>query len=514
LARHHLAPISGSIDAADATPLAAAWRELREETTLTPTSLSLLRQGKPYTFSDASVGREWTIYPFAFRLRSRKEGGKGEAGITIDWEHDGWGWHDPLSVTDDAGFGGVPRLAESLRRVWFEVDLGSHAGAVLQAGLDRLREDHQSGARQLAGVALEALRDVIRALDAHDAPEAWWVKVRLAAWHIWKNGRESMGAAVMSVLLDALRSIEETLRQHQEHPDSNHSVKWRDAVVDDLERRLALRATTAANPVTEAFTTYLRGEFASTLDAGAPVRVLTLSESSTIAHCLRHMVQKAGVRLDLRVLESRPLFEGVSLAGNLVREISSDAGQRPGTVPSPKEGRKAGAAAAPRLSVTVYTDASAGLAAEGVDVVLIGADRISASGAVSNKTGTLPAILSAKHVAPSVKTVVLGESEKVAPPGSPGEHVVEDNSPDQLVRAWKSDFNSARVRDAASSLSAAMDDAGTEAAEVAVRNIFFEWVPPALVDIYVTEFGVWTVEEIQRHSERLGAEQERLFGDL
>ncbi|OXV11839.1 hypothetical protein Egran_00400, partial [Elaphomyces granulatus] len=133
--RHRLAPISGSISNADPSPLHAAWREIREETTLTPASLALFRQGKEYSFRDPSVNREWTIYPFAFRLKSKAEGGLGEDGIQTDWEHEAWGWYDPDTVVDEDSFGGVPRLKESLRRVWFESDLGRNAERVLAAGL-------------------------------------------------------------------------------------------------------------------------------------------------------------------------------------------------------------------------------------------------------------------------------------------------------------------------------------------------------------------------------------------
>ncbi len=492
-----MAPISGTIDRDDASPLAAAWRELHEETTLDAGSLQLLRQGKPFVLADPSVGREWTIHPFAFRLKTVREGGKGEEGICIDWEHEGWGWHDPLSVEDTAVFGGVPRLAESLRRVWFEKDLGEAAGAVLARGLATLRDDHQSGARQLAGVALGILKDVVRALEAHEPSDEWWVKVRFAAWHIWKNGREAMGAAIMSVLLDALRSIEDALRLRQENPESAHSVVWRDVVVGELERRIALRATSAADPVSDAFIRYLETHFSSRRAENKPVAILTLSESSTIAHCLRRLALESSFGLDIRFLESRPLFEGVSLAGSLARDIRSETA---GDVKTASE-----------VKLTIYTDASAALAAEDVDVVLIGADRIAASGAVSNKTGSLPAILSAKHVSPAVRAVVLGESEKIAPPEDPKEHVVEDNGPAQIVQAWNSDFNSDRVRSAAATLTGPVGEAGPY---VQIRNVFFEWVPPELVDIYITEFGAWTVDDIGKRSRELGAERDRLFTDL
>ena len=55
---------------------------------------------------------------------------------------------------------------------------------------------------------------------------------------------------------------------------------------------------------------------------------------------------------------------------------------------------------------------------------------------------------------------------------------------------------------------------GFDGVGVQVRNVFFEWVPPRLVDVYVTEHGRWTVEDISRHSARLGGEQERLFKHL
>lgn len=107
--QHKLAPISGSVERRDSNaPLATALREIREETALDPPSdLQLLRQGKPYAFADESVGREWIVHPFAFRLKSNEEGGKGEEGIATDWEHEGWEWHDPLLVEDSDEFGGV-----------------------------------------------------------------------------------------------------------------------------------------------------------------------------------------------------------------------------------------------------------------------------------------------------------------------------------------------------------------------------------------------------------------------
>ncbi|KAF3761422.1 nagb/rpia/CoA transferase-like protein [Cryphonectria parasitica EP155] len=518
---HRWAVVSGSIDPEDPSPLAAAWREIREETTLTSSSLELMRQGKSYVLPDESIGREWTIHPFAFRLKDPSEGGRGENGITLDWEHEDWAWYDPMDIEDSESFGAVPRLAESLRRVWFEKDLGVDAGAVLTNGLERLKNDHQSGARQLAGAALEILRDIILKMDAQQSTDEWWTKVRFAAWHIWKNGRESMGAAILSALLAALKGMEETFQRAKQDGtwSGSSSIEWRAASIEELNRRIAARED-AASKVSVALVNFLREQFATQEASGRPVKMLTLSESSTISHALERVIADTGLQLDLRILESRPLFEGVSLASSLIRAAGAWSSQASAShdAEAQKDSRVPPIS---KLQVTLYTDASAALASEGVDIVLLGADRIAESGAVSNKTGSLPAVLSARHTSSKAKIVVLGETEKVAPSGAACAHVVEDNAPTQLYRAWLAGHNSERIQSAAAgtvSNSLGSENAvatqpgpGEPAAHVGIRNIVFEWVPPELIHVYITEQGVWEIGDIHALSETLATEEERLF---
>lgn len=151
-----------------------------------------------------------------------------------------------------------------------------------------------------------------------------------------------------------------------------------------------------------------------------------------------------------------------------------------------------------------------------MDIVLIGADRVAETGAVSNKTGSLPVILSAKHVSPKAKIVIVSETEKVATPGAAAAHVVENNDPAQLMHAWTAGFNSERIRNAAGTIPSVHDahKGSNGAVEVRVRNVFFEWVPPDLVDIYITERGQLTVTDIAKHSETLGTEEEKFFRDI
>ncbi|KAL1961673.1 hypothetical protein VTN77DRAFT_1348 [Rasamsonia byssochlamydoides] len=497
---HRLAPISGSIDPNDPVPLATAWRELQEETTLDPSSLTLFRKGKEYSFGDPDIGREWTVYPFGFRLKSKEEGGRGEEGIRTDWEHEGWEWHDPdavLAVTDEEAFGGVPRLKESLRRVWFEGDFGpqSTAGRTLAAGLERLQTDHESGSRQLAAIALGVFRETIVEMGGPDGGdiEAWWEKVRMAAWHLWKNGRESMGAPILNALIAALVDIEPIVL------DTEGKENKRDRILAAIDRLIEKRKTTTAR-VSDAFASYIQRNVLEKKE-NESLTILTLSASSTIRDCIVHAAIASEAQfVDLRVLESRPLYEGVTIASSILSDFRSRSD-------------------APRIHISIYTDASAALASGGVDIFLLGADRISADGAVSNKTGSLPAILSARCVSPSTKIVVLSELEKVAEPGDPHAHVVEENNPEEVIQAWR--HNGVKGLNVIDESLKTQAQAETEQkdvkATVSVKNIYFEWVQPEMIngfDAYVCEEGVRTVSEIQERSTWVGRQIERFFGRL
>ncbi|KAI3328738.1 hypothetical protein F4824DRAFT_482480 [Ustulina deusta] len=474
--QHKLAPCSGSVEEGDASPLDTALREIREETTLPASSLDLLRVGKPYSFIDESISREWSINPFAFRLKEVAEGGKGEEGITLDWEHEGIEWFDPMQVDGSDEFGGVPRLIESLRRVWPEYDLGLDAGRILTEGLQRLRDDHEHGARELAGIAVSTLRDVVRQmLLSHAIDESEWSKVRMAAWHICQS-RPSMGAAITSAIVKALDAIRAAYTSDMAAANKPQQI------IQALDQQLAQRGS-MTDRICQSFTNYIR---LNVLRGGEPkstISVLTLSSSSTVSSCLSRAVSTLGVGLDLRVLESRPRFEGVTPVSRILQDPASGSD----------------------LNLTLYSDASAALAARGVDIVLLGADRISSAGDVNNKIGSLPAVLSARYVAPNAKVLVLSDTEKIASPGSMEEHGSEENSPAELSRAWKGTVEGAQVVE---------DALSRNDPRVAVKNAYFEWVPAGLVDAYVTEEGLWNTEQIQQKSKWIGNEFEQYFKGL
>lgn len=457
---------------------------------MTPANLALWRVGKPFTFSDSTVNREWTVHPFAFTLKPASQGGQGEAAIRTDWEHEGWEWHDPDSVVDDEAFGGVPRLHETLRRVFPECEMDERAGEALASGLKRLREDHKSGAHELTSIALATFREVLAQMHG-EIDETWWWRVRMAAWHLVKNGRESMGAATLNALLSVLVALEEILNQTTDHKEK------RDRILSAIDSHLANRQANTAR-LKDAFTSYIQSTFLATDPKRDRDRItiLTLSASSTTRDSILSVFASANIHtLELRILESRPLFEGATLASSIYSRFQSE-------FRSPDK----------KLDIRIYTDAAAALAAQDIDIVLLGADRICASKGVSNKTGSLPVVLSAKHVAPSAKILALSELEKVV--GNDGilEDKVEDNDPEEVFSAWRNErVEGAQVLEDSSTSSKTDRD---NLATIQVKNIYFEWVPLTLVDAFVSDEGVLDQTSIKHKSQQLGELASKYFKDL
>ncbi len=433
------------------TPLQAVIREIQEETTLDSSCIRLFRQGKPYTFRDESVGREWTINPFGFTLLLDSDA--ADAAIKLDYEHESYAWFelDELLVSDDDYADGVPKLLQSLRRVWFEADLGADAGRIMRDGLRELQEDHESGARVLASKALAVFKEAIAELQRGGC-EQWGWKVRITGWHLWKNGRESMGASVLSVVLSSLAIIEGYL------PDQSTEIS--SDVVQRCVNKIAAfedQRQTASVSMGLQFTGFINDHFLAD-DSQQPLRILTLSCSSTITQCLNTLASKTTRPIEIRILESRPLFEGVTMAQRL----------------TPTD----------LCKISLYTDASAAIASRDIHLALIGADLIDAAGNVSNKTGSLPAVLSARHVSPSAKVVAVAEREKVLPFEPPAHE--EENDPREVTGSWGN---------------AGAAAAAAAAANVDVRNVYFEWVPASMVHHYVTENGVLTGRDVERLAE-------------
>ncbi|MCJ1390195.1 hypothetical protein MMC18_003053 [Xylographa bjoerkii] len=112
--QHLWAACSGSIEPTDASPLAAAQRELLEETGLAPPAIALLRAGARYEILDAALETRWTIWPFAWTLVGVQDGEVGRRMVSLDWEHTECRFVRPEEV---GGMETVAHLERSLGRV-------------------------------------------------------------------------------------------------------------------------------------------------------------------------------------------------------------------------------------------------------------------------------------------------------------------------------------------------------------------------------------------------------------
>lgn len=99
--------ISGYVEPG-VSPLEQAYQEIREETGLSQSDVSLLRAGEPLSFRDESIAQDWVVHPFLF-LALRPDVAQH------DWEAREFDWVAPESLS---GLPTVPMLYEALTRVY------------------------------------------------------------------------------------------------------------------------------------------------------------------------------------------------------------------------------------------------------------------------------------------------------------------------------------------------------------------------------------------------------------
>lgn len=382
--------------------------------------------------------------------------------------------------------GKCPCAQQGLQGIFFEALLEPASAVILGQGLQRLRTDHESGARKLAAIALNIFQEVLDNLpDPVAANQTWWDKSLHVAWHIWKNGRPSMGAAILSFELLVLERIQRCSKD----PCS----------CSGLDRREILRIFSDVQDEMRRFTAGISTHFASYTQLQATIserpqctlKILTLSSSSTIRECIVQAVLASKAEsIEIRLLESRPLFEGVSMATSILNRLQECHHK-------------------PNCHLNIFTDAQMALAAYKIDFLLLGADRIGSDGSVSNKIGSLPAALSVRHISPKAKIVVASEIYKVSP--DPYDHVVsqhtEDNGPAEVIQSWSVGGMNKEVKTIQGSL-------GTVGpCQVGVRNAYFERIPSSLIDVYICETGVADGSVFRDYFREATRRYRRYFGD-
>jgi translation initiation factor 2B subunit (eIF-2B alpha/beta/delta family) len=146
-----------------------------------------------------------------------------------------------------------------------------------------------------------------------------------------------------------------------------------------------------------------------------------------------------------------------------------------------------------RLNIRIAPDCAVATMVREVDILLIGADKIAANGAVSNKIGSCGAAVCAKTLCNDVQVVVVSESDKIASP-TEGIALVERHQPEEVTDAWKG--------------------AGIQNLEgmFDIYGEWFEWVEARWVDFYVTEVGVMQREDVERAATQIGELEREIFG--
>lgn len=463
--------------------MAAAKRELHEETKLDWSDLQLGFTGVPFSFSDVLAQRSWTVHPFGWTLLV------DDSKIKLDWEHDSWSWYEPEHV-DQILHDCVPRLETSLRRVFFgnggifgdssAFTPTSQAGIRFTAGLNSLRNDKTNGARVLATNAVETLRSLIEVLE--DGMNHWRA-LQLVAYHLIYSGRPSMNAAIGSAVIDALSQIQECTA-----PLMKEEALAK--LEDCINKREAVSKT-----ISEACTSFIQTQVRE--NSNPSVNILTISSSSTIASAIINLLStRNDIQVNAFILESRPACEGVSMAAELLNRKPANA----------------------RLHITIAPDSHAAFFAQKLNsdqnpaILLIGADRISPSGHVSNKMGSCAAAVLMKTFATSSKVVVLSETDKIAKPTNlelyrdgkedtqkeMTEHSPESNDTAEVRRIWEG----------------MTPDADQVMDEALVENVYFEWVPNKYIDEYITELGPLDKTVIRSKSLDKAKLEEETLGNL
>lgn len=273
----------------------------------------------------------------------------------------------------------------------------------------RLAADRLHGASELARQSLEFLAELARSTPAPDP--ATLVAGLCAAADFLVATRPSMA------------------------PLYNLLGRWKGALARcghlPLAEARAAAAGAAESVAAESKRAVDRAAGHAATHLGAGCTIATLSLSSTVAAVFEKL-REAGVRAI--VAESRPLNEGHRLAAAL---------------------------SAWHIPTMLVTDAALGRYAAGADAILVGADALTADGAVVNKTGTYLLALTARDN--GIPFYVCCESFKRLSPSSEGPEL-EEMDPAEL--------------------------GAPELPGVRVMNPYFEVTPARLVSAWITEAGV------------------------
>ncbi|KAF3915746.1 hypothetical protein ABW20_dc0100982 [Dactylellina cionopaga] len=364
----------------------------------------------------------------------------------------------------------------------------------LGESIERLRNDHTSGAGRLANLAVKEFASLCAsdpALLCREGMMEWWTSLRFYGWHLF-HSRPAMSSSIQNCIIRILQAIHTTL------PTLPTCPRERADTVSNLILTTLKSTRSKSYTIPQAFSDLVSGlqSFVDARESKRLFNILVHSNSSVMACSLVSLFNMADrPRIRVFVLESRPLFEGVTLARYLRSQIPQNSEQIGGKTIN-----------VPAVTVEVAVDAAVGNYTKVADLYVLAADRIYPNGDVSNKIGCLAAALgmrfnerrrpgaTAANVGGKNKNiVVIGATDKICGKDERDrgwDYSYEENDGGEVRDCWPGDDV-----DSPAELS---DDSGDEDQEedVRVRNMYFETVPAELIDCYLTEEGVLDAEGI------------------
>lgn len=282
-----------------------------------------------------------------------------------------------------------------------------------ERALQAIAADRRQGASELARCALDLLAESAERVPAVDTEALRRVLARRAKALAWVRPSMTPLRRLAVLWREGLDDLPADLSQAREQLVASAS---------DLAQRSFVATEEAARRAAELI--------------GANKAILTHSHSSTVRLVFEHL---AGKDVRAIVTESRPLYEGHALAAALSKLA---------------------------VPTTLITDAQIALAAQSVDLALVGADTVCADGSVVNKAGTRLLALACREA--GLPFYVCCESHKLATLGDPPPELEAMDPAELGAPAWP---------------------------YVRVQNVYFDITPPELVTAWVTEEGVMAIEE-------------------
>ncbi len=238
------------------TPLESAREEIREETGLDIDSVSLEREGEPFTVTDSALEIRWTVHPFRFATTTRD--------VRPNWETAEIAWVPPPEI----------RERETVPDLWTSWDR-------VRPTVESVGKDTESGSATISRRVLSVLRDEATILAAEHGE---WNDIAQIAREL-RETRKSM--AVVRVRIDRVMA---TARSEQT------LTAVREAAIAGIDRALDADRGAAQQAAEE-----IEGR-----------TVFTLSRSGTVERALDRGSPEA-----VRVAVSRPGGEGQDFAAYL-----------------------------------------------------------------------------------------------------------------------------------------------------------------------------------------------------